>query len=303
MIIDGLTRSGKFYLGKLMSSIIDLEYFINSSELERLIQAGVTRLISQESASTLMAIAFNEEIYRRAIGRDMNLRSDDSSSIHNSWEKEAYLARQESEPGWNAVKKILDSNRYSVFLLHQSLMALEIIKGAIANPYIVNIRRHPVDLVFSWVQRGWGHRYISGDPLCFEISYQHDTADSCVPYFATDWSEEYFQANDYDRVVKSIIYLTEKESNAIDNCEDRMCHIYYDHLLSSPKEEISKVCAFLKKEPHLSMTKVLEKETRDQDILLSRSDKENQIYSNVKDKDSFEKLMSLSKAYEKCISA
>ncbi len=40
VIIDGLTRSGKFYLGKLVSGIIGLEYFINSSEVERLIIAN-----------------------------------------------------------------------------------------------------------------------------------------------------------------------------------------------------------------------------------------------------------------------
>lgn len=102
VIIDGLTRSGKFYLGKLMSSIKGLEYFINSSEVERVIMAGLTGVVTPECASALMAIAVNEEIYKRAIGRDMNLRSDDGSSILNSYEKEEYLVRQENKPGWES---------------------------------------------------------------------------------------------------------------------------------------------------------------------------------------------------------
>ena len=41
----------------------------------------------------------------------------------------------------------------------------------------------------------------------------------------------------------------------------------------------------------------------DINMISSRSDKKNQIYDNVKDKSSFEKLISLSKVYEKYISA
>ena len=210
VIIDGLARSGKFYLGKLVSSIKDLELFVHCSEIERLIVAGSTGIVSQQDASALIAIAVNEEIYNRAIGRNMNLRPDDSSSILNSWEKEKYLARRKSKSGWDAVQKILDKNRHSVFLLHQSLMALEIIKNAIPNHRIINIRRHPVDLAFSWIQRGWGHRYSSGDPLNYDLIFQYAYTDSYVPYFAIDWSEEYLQANEYDRVVKSVIFATYK---------------------------------------------------------------------------------------------
>ena len=37
VIIDGIARSGKFFLGKLISGINNLEYFISNSELERIL--------------------------------------------------------------------------------------------------------------------------------------------------------------------------------------------------------------------------------------------------------------------------
>ena len=70
VILDGLTRSGRFYLGKLLSSIIGLEYFFSSSEVERILVAGFTGVLSPESASALTAYAVNEEIYKRARGND-----------------------------------------------------------------------------------------------------------------------------------------------------------------------------------------------------------------------------------------
>ena len=296
VILDGLTRSGKFYLGKLVSSITGLEYYFSSSEVERLLVAGVTGVLTKENASALMAFAVNEEIYRKAIGRDLNLRPDDSSSILNSYEKEVYFARQENEPGWVAMNKVLDKNRYSVFVLHQSLMSSEIILGAIPNPRILNIRRHPIDLVISWLQRGLGHRFSDGDLLIFEPTFKY--GDSIVPYFAFDWWEEYMKGNDYDRVVKSVNYLTQRETDAIKTHEAKICHVYYDHLVQKPESEIDKICAFLEREPHESMAKVIKKETIDINVISGRSAKEKLIYDNINDKNAFEKLMELSKAYE-----
>jgi hypothetical protein len=226
----------------------------------------------------------------------MNLRSDDTSSILNSYEKENYLVRQENKPGWEAVNKILDNKRHSVFILHQSLQALEIIKGAIPKPSLINIRRHPIDLAFSWVNRGWGHRYASGDHLTFELMFHHSGI--LVPYFAVDWCDEYVQSNEYDRVVKSIIYLIEKESKAIRTHEDQMCHVYYDNLICNPEKELNKICAFLRKEPHESMTGVIKKETTDVNMLSNRMEKEDKIYRNMEDQDALKKLKELSKNYE-----
>jgi hypothetical protein len=300
VIIDGLSRSGKFYLGKLMSSIKGMEYFIYSSELERIIISGLTGITNKQDASALMTLVINEEFYDRAIGRNLNLRFDDSSSILNSYEKDNYFSRQEKKPGWDAAKKILDAKKYSVFILHQSLQALEIITGAIPKPYIVNIRRHPIELAFSWIQRGWGRRY-GIDLLSFTPVFQK--AGSFVPYFAIDWSGDYLKSNEHDRVVKSIVHLTEKESNAINKHEGEMCHIYYDNLVSKPEKEIHKICDFLKKDPHDSLSEVLKKETRDTDFISDRKKKENQIYQNIEDKHSFEKLLALSQTYENFVSS
>ena len=119
-----------------------------------------------------------------------------------------------------------------------------------------------------------------------------------VPYFAVDWCDEYVQSNEYDRVVKSIIHLIEKESKAIHTHEDQMCHVYYDNLIRNPEKELNKICAFLSKEPHESMTGVIKKETTDVNMLSNRIEKEDKIYRNMEDQDALKKLKELSKNYE-----
>jgi len=204
VIIDGLSRSGKFYLGKLIACIEGMEYFINSAEFERILALNIAGTLSDANASSILVIAINEAIYNMAIGRNLNMREEDSSSILNSFESELYLNRVgNSNVGSNALKKVVDQGRLSVFITHMALMSLDMVKKAVPKSKIINIRRHPIDLAYSWIKRGWGSRY-EEDPLSFDPIYCSDIG--IVPYFAVGWAEEYLVVNEHDRVVKSIVF-------------------------------------------------------------------------------------------------
>jgi hypothetical protein len=299
VIIDGLARSGKFYLGKLVAGINGLEYFINSSEVERIIQINKAGILKSTDASALLLIAMNESIYNMAIGRNINMRHDDGSSVLNSFEKELYINRQsEGVAGEASIKQIINQERSSVFILHQSLQSVDMVKAAAPHSKIINIRRHPVDLVYSWIKKGWGHRFVN-DPLSFDLVFQHNG--NTVPYFAIEWADEYLAGNEYDRVVKSIVYITEEESRVIDSNQYDICCIYYDNLVQQPNREIDKVCNFLNRSPHGSMYKTIERETRDVEFQSQREMKIDYISTGVKDVSFLNKLIDLGKKYDKNI--
>jgi hypothetical protein len=300
VIIDGLARSGKFYLGKLVAGINGLEYFINSSEVERIIQINKAGILKSTDASALLLIAMNESIYNMAIGRNINMRHDDGSSVLNSFEKELYINRQsEGVAGEASIKQIINQERSSVFILHQSLKSVDMVKAAAPHSKIINIRRHPVDLVYSWIKKGWGHRFVN-DPLSFDLVLQHNG--NTVPYFAINWADEYIASNEYDRVVKSIVYLIEEESRVIEGKRHDICFVYYDNLIKQPDKEMSKICTFLNRSPHESMAEIIEKERREDISFQSQMKmKMDYINSGVIDKLSFDKLLELGNRYEKNI--
>jgi len=296
VIIDGLTRTGKFFLGKLVSSINGLEYFINSSEVERIIAISKSGTLIDADASALLVIAMNESIYSMAIGRNLNMRHDDGSSVLNSFEKELYINRQDKgHSGHKALNEITNQKRSSVFIMHQSLQSASVIKDAVPQSRIINLRRHPVDLVYSWIKRGWGKRYGS-DLLSFEPVYYHNG--SMVPYFAVEWADEYLASNEHDRVIKSIINLTEEESNVIESKKYDICCIYYENLVEQTHKEMGKICTFLNSSPHESMAKTIEREARYVDFQEQRKMKIDYISSGIEDKTSFEKLLNLGSEYE-----
>ena len=300
VIIDGIARSGKFYLGKLVAGINGLEYFINDSEMERILISNRLGLLTDYNASALLVIVMNEAIYNMAIGRNINMKHGDGSSVLNSFEKELYINRQNNTTaGESCVKGITSQKRSSVFILHQSLHSIDVVKKATPSSKIINIRRHPIDLAYSWIKRGWGYRF-ENDPLSFE--HVCDYKGHPVPWFAINWADEYIASNEYDRVVKSIVHLTEEENRVIEGKRYDICFVYYDNLIKQPDKEMSKICTFLNRSPHESMAEIIEKE-RKEDISFQskRKMKMEYINSGVIDKLSFDKLLELGNRYEKNI--
>jgi len=299
VIIDGLTRTGKFYLGKIISGIQGLEYFISNSEAERIIMINIAGTLTDVDAASLLTLTINEAIYSMAIGRNINMRFDDGSSVLNSFEKDLYISRQKKgSSGDIGLKTVTDNKRSSVIMFHQSLSAINMIKRSMPKCKIINLRRNPIDLAYSWIKRGWGTRY-GKDNLSFEAVYEHKNG--LVPYFAKEWAEDYLSSNEYDKVVKSIVDLTEQESTVINSNQYDICCVYYDNLIEQPINEVNKICTFLNRLPHESIYKTIEIETRDIDFLSQREMRLNYISSGIQDKISFEKLVNLGKIYEENI--
>ena len=64
--------------------------------------------------------------------------------------------------------------------------------------------RHPVDVVDSWMRRGWGTRF-GTDPLAFTfcICYREQE----LPYYARGWEATYLAATPLGRVIRMIAGL------------------------------------------------------------------------------------------------
>jgi len=235
-----------------------------------------------------------------AIGRNLNMRNSDSSSILNSYEKHTYIDRMgKSDTFESAIASVSNQKRASVFILHQSLGSINILRKVAPKVKILNIRRHPVDLAYSWIMRGWGERY-GKDPLSFEIVSSH--GGSFFPYFASDWKEDYIAGNKFDRVVQSIIHLSEEEGGVIESKKYDIHCIYYDDLINQPKKVMSDVCTFFGRSPHESMFEAINKEVRDVNFLAERELKKDYIKRHLTlNKTLVDRFFLLAEKYEKNI--
>jgi hypothetical protein len=294
LFLDGLGRAGKFFLGKIIGGFIDVDYFIYNPIIEHIIQLGGEGVIQEKDASALLSIYLNMSVYDYSLGRNLNTRRSDSSSIFNSFEPDFYLKRLNIDEGISGVKKIIKNNRYSTFMVHECTAYFNIIKKTAPSSKIILIRRNPIDVAYSWYMRGWGERF-GTDPLAF-IPTLGGERGIPIPVYAKNWIDKYENMNKCERVVSSVLYLMKEEEINV-NIYDDILPVYYENLMIDPYTTIEIISNFLEKLPHSSISKIIEKEVRVFDFASERKNKVKILKSKMKNPILFDSLKDYEDVY------
>ena len=101
-------------------------------------------------------LQMNLMIYNDAIGRNVNCRSNDYTSIHNYSDPLVYINRMKEPDGDSVYSRIEKSKRFFPLMLHDGLWHADYIFKAFQFSKLIHIQRHPVDLIYSWINKGLG---------------------------------------------------------------------------------------------------------------------------------------------------
>lgn len=261
VLIEGSSRSGKLLLGKILAGFERMEYFQSVMALEHI--PFIERLggITRDAAIAMMRTQADERAYASAIGRNLNFRFDDASSIQNSSEFRQYVLRSASPITAETIEEVKGETRLSTFILHECLPNIGIFFEAFPELRWISVVRHPTDLVHSWYRRGWGRRFVD-DPLSFVPVALGESGP--VPWYAVSWSREYERLSEIDRIIKSMSVIRELSANALGELDDSRCHqveiIRYEDIVERPTEIIGLVEKFLDRPRHPAMNAILARE-------------------------------------------
>lgn len=246
LFLNGLTRSGKFLLGKLVACIDTVEYFQYVSALEHLPFLHALGLIDEAAAIALMRIGVDEHAYNYTIGRNLNFRISDASSVYNAPNFDQYVRRSLTSD----TRVLLEASRANptlpCFIVHETLPNICILYRAFPDLRIIDLQRHPIDLVSSWFLRGWGQRHAE-DGLSFAPVIQGPRGG--IPWFAESWRQDYDLAAPIDRVIQSIAFLVDRGEEAYANLspsqQASMIRISYEALVEETEPTVRRLAAFL----------------------------------------------------------
>ncbi len=257
LFVDGLSRSGKMLTAKLVSNFEGVEYFQYSPVVDHLHILWRTGVLGFEDAASYLQLNIDSLVYDRAIGRGLNLRVEDSSCVLKAYDF-GNIARRAFEPGGEAV--IADysgGRRLPVFMTHEAFPQVELFFGAMPSSKVIEVVRHPVDVVASWIRRGWGHRF-GTDPLAFVPTV------SCngqpVPWWAQQWGEEYLAATPDDRTALSLLAYGEMvaatRTRLPAHFNDRILFLSYEGLFGDTDGSLQAIARFTDRRPHASIEMV-----------------------------------------------
>lgn len=250
LIIEGITRAGKFLMGNILDGFEGVEHYQYLGLLEHMPFLERLKFISSEAAKAIIQCQIDNNAYDLMVGRNINFRFDDKSSIYNSPRLKEYIERTLKEDGDVVVNSIKQQNSYFPYILHEAFPNIILFFDIYPDCKIVRVDRSPIDLVYSWYQRGWGRRY-GKDPKDFSMPIRG--INGPAPWFAYQWLDEYKIINEMDRIIKLIISVVDMSRETylgLTNNQKKRVHILtFENLVTKPDEEIKRLSIFINKNP------------------------------------------------------
>lgn len=261
LLVNGLSRAGKFLLCNILNGLKDVEPVQYPGILEHIPFMQRLGLIEKRTAEELLHHEIDLYAYEQLIGRNINYRRSDKSSIFNVAEYRSYLKRPKEENTDTAFRRYRKRGAWSLFLVHE-LANINLFYETFPGMKVINIIRSPVDLVYEWFTRydimGWGN-----NPKFFPIPAQGKKG--LLPWFMYKRAKEYESlARGMDRTILMMEVLfadyTRYGRTLSRACKKRTLAVCYEDLLQNPAGIVRTLSRFLGKKPHRDMMKILKRE-------------------------------------------
>lgn len=295
--VSGFTRSGKAMLMNLISTFKDVEKSHTDILLEQIYYLHKIKKINSDVACYLLKKNLNITQFYNSIGRNVNFKKNDFSSIYNYHDPSLYLKRSKS----TTQKLTTIPNRYLFqIMLHSGMNSGKLLLQSSSSLKIIEILKNPVELVFSWIKKNYGQDIYKHSNI-YVLTIKHKN--KILPFYAKNWEDNYLKMSQYDRCAHMIFRLNNDRKKQIKNLnikeKKRILFINFDNFVNKPFREIKKISNFIKKHPTKKTFSSFKKER------IPRKSFENDYSNKLKflkkklTRKTFEKLLKYEKEYLK----
>jgi hypothetical protein len=243
IIIDGITRSGKFWLADFFGYFENVEPVIHEATMDYICISTFFNELDYCQAKEILRNIVSNKCFNISIGRDLNFRLADSSSIYNNPQRVKYLNRVHSLPdkSFENLKFVDYKNVTFPILSHDWLSIWGVQNEAFPEIKIVRVERNPVDLVFSWLDTRIGIGDMAFGHRC---SFDNKT----YPWFAIDFIDKFDRLSNTERIILSISYLCKSAWGNIKRLKKNGKSIIctsYEMLGEQPDIEMNRISNFI----------------------------------------------------------
>ncbi len=303
IFLGGLTRSGKSFLCPIVSTFKNTEMFICNSVAENIYYLNYLKMINNQSALYLFRHIYNEKIYNLNIGRDLNRRKFDYSSITKYKNQKIYLVREKSvKEGDIKIKDIKrDQNNYPV-MFHDVLINPNFIFKSFPKSKIIFIERDPVDLIYEWKEKKYYGQFYS-NPRNTTLAFKFNKKIS-YPFWCKGLENEYVKLNNsYEKTIFLLERLYKIQKNNYlkykKKYKKNILILKFEKLVQETNIEIHKIEKFLNiKKSRFTALEIKNQNGNRNNIDLIRNKRRDIIIKNINAKFK-KKLIELENLYLK----
>lgn len=260
MIVDGIGKSGKSLFMDLATSFETVEKWAFHECLEFIGFAHRYHKISDDMAIAILKTEIDTALYNHMIGRNVNTRLSDDTSLYRYHSPEKYLKRALEPGGAIVYEKVLAEKPIYLCWSHDLICKSDIVFEAFGHHLeFIYLNRKPIDIIYEWDQAMYSNR-MAQDPT--EMQYCIKYRNTVVPHIALGWEEEYLNCTPSERTVKIIYRSLQYNYEAL--CVKRNLnnmHIFnFEDLLIDPMLSIERLKKIIGMPPlHNVLTTVLQR--------------------------------------------
>jgi len=247
ILVDGTPRSGKSLLGQIISSFRRVEIERVEPFLEALPILYTFKKLSKDAAVALLCREIDMKLYDSMISRNVNFRFSDRTGVFNDANTTKYIKRLFKKEGENVLDRIEKEKPMFQLQTHDMLQKSDLFFDAFGDGLrIIEMVRHPVDLVVSMNSHGYGSD-IGKNPLLWELAMKSNKYD--IPYYAANWVDEYLNISPLDRIIKIIKNLIKEVKDKYEllsqSKQNQILYIPFEKFVTKPDKYIVQLTKFL----------------------------------------------------------
>jgi hypothetical protein len=303
IIVDGYPRSGKSMMGPIMAGFSGVELERCEVILENISRLYYLKEINKDGAMYLLRLEPEMRLYESLLSRNINFRIKDHSGVFKQINPMRYVKRLFAKEGDSVVKYIKKYEPIYQNHGHDVLRNVEIYFDAMGdNLRLIEMQRHPVDVVYSQYSRGYCTRE-GFDPRSWDITITHK--DNILPWYTYGWEEEYLQcASPIDKIIKIHLHsvkLTNESYNKLSSKQKKqIIFISFDSFVANPGPYIKKLESFIGRKTNKYIRKTLKQQKCPRPIrsVLKQREKRLKEIKTVASPECYKILISLCKNFD-----
>lgn len=296
LIIDGISRTGKMMMSRIIPTLKNFEQVEYIEFIEYMLAALSFKKVSFDFANSFIVQTLNEMSYNKMIGRKQNFRSTDVTSIKNFYSKKIYKKRVSFPEGKKVIELLKKNNNYFPLMSHDIMVNYNFFKNLGIKYKMIQIYRNPFDIIHSWNKRNWGDRF-QNDPQPSALLFS--TKNKLYPWHVAGREKNWQKKNSVERCADMVINLIERSvKNQKTKKDKNIITISYEDFIQNTHKNLSVICKFLGTKKTKRTDKILIKEKcpkiYDNNIYLK---KKSYIKSKVTSS-TFKKICTLEENYQ-----
>lgn len=213
VFVGGHPGCGKTMLTPIIGSLDRVEIMKYNYAMEHICCLRLLEKLDPGSATVMIKMLTDLDIYHMMMSRETNFRFKDLSSIFKNPGKLRYIRRLFLKGDEHTIPRIRKERPILHHCVHNLLVISPPLMEALEDRMrMIVIVRHPLYMIVQW------YLYVEHygkDPRDFTIWIGHEK-NKAVPFFALGWEEKYFNSNAMEKSIYSIEHLSNLEEQVLE---------------------------------------------------------------------------------------